>query len=157
MLVEMDKGMLSALIKGCDPAYEIMDHPLIKSKGYYTGGHCDRWNWNSSFGDCTEEQLWETYQLLNNPVPYKRRPSMAGPCSASELYKRLMELEGVEYVLIEDHYNLSVTITVVGGKDQEIADTLASSLAMMTKTLGEYQVVASGKMNWTFRINREIK
>lgn len=71
MLVEMNTKMLSALIKGCDPVYEIMDHPLIKSKGYYTGGHSDRWSWNYSFGDCTEEQLWETYQLLIKPIPKK--------------------------------------------------------------------------------------
>lgn len=158
MLVEMDKGMLSALVRGCDPAYEIMDRPLIKSKGYYSGGHSDRWSWNHSFGDCTEEQLWETYQLLENPVPYKKQeyPSR-GTCSATELYSRLMSLEGVEYVLIEDHFNLSVTITVVGGKDGEIADVLARSLAMMTKTLGDYQVWATGPMNWAFRINREMK
>lgn len=71
MLVEMNKGMLAALIKGCDPVYEIMDHPLIKSKGYYTGGHSDKWSWNYYFGDCTEEQLWETYQLLVTPIPKK--------------------------------------------------------------------------------------
>lgn len=71
MLVEMDKSMLRALIRCCDPAYEIMDHPLIKSKGYYSGGHSDRWSWNYSFGYCTEEQLWETYQLLVKPIPKK--------------------------------------------------------------------------------------
>lgn len=158
MLVEMNKGMLTALIKGCDPAYEIMDHPMIKSKGYYSGGHNDRWNWNYSFGDCTEEQLWETYQLLQNPIPYKKQESYCGgPCSANELYKRLSALEGVTDVLIEDHYNLSVTITVVGGNDEEIADVLAHSLAMMTKTLGDYQICTTGPMNWVFRINREMK
>lgn len=157
MLVEMDKSMLAALIRGCDPSYEIMDHPLIKSKGHYVGGHNDRWDWNYSFGDCIEEQLWETYQLLINPVPIKKKEDSypGGPCSASELYKRLTKLEGVEYVYIEDHNNLSVTITVVGGKDEEIADILANSLAMLTRTLGDYQVVASGKMGWAFRIKRE--
>lgn len=67
MLVEMDSGMLSALIKGCDPDYHIMDHPLIKSKGYYCGGHNDRWVWDSHFQG-TEEELWETYQLLKQPT-----------------------------------------------------------------------------------------
>jgi hypothetical protein len=71
MLVEMNKCMLSSLIKGCDPAYEIMDHPMIKSKGQYYGGHNDKWQWNSSFGECTEEHLWETYQLLIKPLPKK--------------------------------------------------------------------------------------
>ena len=158
MLVEMDKEMLSALIKGCDPAYEIMDHPLIKSKGYYSGGHNDRWNWNSSFGDCTEEQLWETYQLLKSPVPYKESMRYHNnPCSAHELYNRLYALSGVEFVLIEDHMNLSVTITVVGGKDEEVADTLARSLASAVRTIGDYQVCATGPMAWKFRIYRNKK
>lgn len=158
MLVEMDKSMLSALIKGCDPSYEIMDHPLIKSKGYYSGGHNDRWNWNNSFGDCTEEQLWETYQLLQNPAPYKESMRYHNdPCSAHELYNRLYALSGVEFVLIEDHMNLSVTITVVGGKDEEVADTLARSLASMVRTIGDYQVCATGSMAWKFRIYRDKK
>lgn len=49
MLVEMDKAMLASLVRGMDPAYEIMDDPLIKTKGYYSGGHSDRWNWNYGF------------------------------------------------------------------------------------------------------------
>jgi hypothetical protein len=155
MLVEMDKGMLSALIKGCDPTYESMDHPLIKSKGYYSGGHNDRWNWNSSFGDCTEEQLWETYQLLQNPAPYKESMRYHNdPCSAHELYNRLYALSGVEFVLIEDHMNLSVTITVVGGKDEEVARVLASSLASCVKTIGNYQVCSETMIPWKFLIYR---
>ena len=133
--------MLAALIKGCDPAYEIMDHSLIKSKGYYSGGHNDRWNWNSSFGDCTEEQLWETYQLLQNPEPYKDKSRVyGGACSVNDLYDRLYALEGVTWVYIEDHYNLDVTITVEGGSDEQIAGVLCSSLPMMCRTLGDYQV-----------------
>lgn len=71
MLVELDKSMLVSLIKGCSPSYEIMDHPMIKSKGQYWGGHSDKWEWNFSFSEFTEEELWETYQLLKKPIPKK--------------------------------------------------------------------------------------
>lgn len=158
MLVEMNKGMLVALIKGCDPAYEIMEHPLIKSKGYYSGGHNDRWNWNYSFDDCTEEQLWETYQLLKNPILYKENMRYHDtPCSAQELYLRLGSLQGVEYVYIEDHMNLSVTITVIGGKDQEVARVLANSLASCVKTIGDYQVCTQTMIPWKFHIYRSLQ
>lgn len=145
MLVEMDKRMLASLIKGCDPAYEIMEHPLIKSKGSYSGGHYDRWNWNNSFGDCTEEQLWETYQLLKNPVPYKAKPNpySGGLCTVDSLYARLGEIEGVVGVKVEDHYNFSVSITVVGGKDEDIANVLAHSLPATCLTKGDYRVSVS--------------
>lgn len=56
MLVEMDRSMLFALIKGCDPDYHSMDHPLIKPKGYYCGGHSDRWVWNSHFVGSDEDK-----------------------------------------------------------------------------------------------------
>lgn len=159
MLVEMDKEMLSALIKGCDPAYEIMDHPLIKSKGYYSGGNNGRWNWNHSFGDCTEEQLWETYQLLQNPEPYKDKSKVyGGVCSINDLYDRLYALEGVTWVFIEDHYNLDVTITVEGGRDEQIASILCNSLPMMCRTLGDYQVstMLVGYL-MTYRIYRKMQ
>lgn len=71
MLVEMDKKMLASLIRGCDPSYEIIGHPIIKSKGQYWGGHNDRWEWNFSSEHFTEEELWETYQLLITPTPKK--------------------------------------------------------------------------------------
>lgn len=158
MLVEMNSKMLASLVKGCIPSYEIMDHPLIKSKGYYSGGHSDRWNWNSSLGDCTEGNLWDTYQLLQNPTQHKENMRYNnGPCSASELYNRLSQVEGVEYVYIEDHLNLSVTITVVGGVDREVARVLARSLASCVKTIGDYQVCTDSMTPWTFFVYREKK
>lgn len=156
MLVEMDKRMLSSLIRGCDPAYEIMGHPLIKSKGYYSGGHNDKWNWNNSFGDCTEEQLWETYQLLKNPVSYKavRRD---GPCSVDTLYAKLSTLKGVTDVRVEDHNDFSVSITVVGGSDEDIGRVLANNLPVGCLTRGDYQVYTLLESMMFYRIYRELQ
>lgn len=117
------------------------------------------WNWNSSFGECTEEQLWETYQLLENPEPYKDKSKVYGDaCSINDLYDRLYALEGVSWVFIEDHYNLDVSITVENGNDEQIASVLCNSLPMMCRTLGDYQVstILAGYL-MKYRIYRKMQ
>jgi hypothetical protein len=136
MLVEMDSSMLSALIRGSDPAYEIMDHPLIKSKGYYVGGHNDKWVWNSHFSG-TEQQLWETYQLLKNLNQYVNKHL---PCTLDNLYAKLYAINGVEWVYIKDNNDLSVEITVEGGDDADIAEVLHDNLMICVRTVGDYRV-----------------
>lgn len=79
------------------------------------------------------------------------------PCSAHDLHLRLSALQGVEYVYIEDHMNLSVTITVVGGKDHEVARVLANSLASCVKTIGDYQVCTETVIPWKFHIYRSLQ
>lgn len=71
MIVDLDKNMLCSLIRGCDPSYEVMDHPLVKSKGSFAASY-GRWDWNFSISDYSEENLWETYQVLSNPVEVKK-------------------------------------------------------------------------------------
>jgi len=136
MLVELDGSMICSLIKGCDPDYHIMDHPLIKSKGYYCGGHNDRWVWNSNFTG-SDEELWETYQLLRNPHQYVNKTK---PCTIDGLYTKLYSLRGVEFVWIMDNNDLSVEITVEGGADEDIAQVLADSLMSCIRTVGDYKV-----------------
>ncbi len=71
MIVDLDKNMLFSLVRGCDPSYEVMDHPLVKSKGSFAASY-SRWDWNFSVSDCSEENLWETYQVLSKPLKVKK-------------------------------------------------------------------------------------
>lgn len=67
MKVELDKKDLAALVRGTTPNYNLFEHPLVKMSGYYTGGHHDKWTWNSSFEDkLTEDGLWELYCLCKH-------------------------------------------------------------------------------------------
>lgn len=75
MIVDLDKNMLCSLIRGCDPDYGIMNHPFIKNKGQYWGGFSDQWKWSFSAEDYSEEQLWETYQVLTTPRSQEIRKS----------------------------------------------------------------------------------
>jgi len=136
MLVELDGSMICSLIKGCDPDYHIMDHPLIKTKGCYCGGHNDRWVWNSHFVG-SEEELWETYQLLRNP---SKVVSKTKSYTQNTMLDKLCAISGVEYVNIVDHNYLSVSITVIGGDDADIAQVLSDGLPVCVGTLGNYEI-----------------
>lgn len=138
MLVEMDKAMLASLVRGMDPAYEIMDDPLIKSKGYYCGGHSDRWIWNHGFeANCTEENLWTTYQLLKNPNPKK---IMLGDEILGHILAHLELVSNIEYAEIIDEFYGVVRICVSGGLDEDIATVLYKNLPLSCTTVGNYRV-----------------
>jgi hypothetical protein len=67
MNLELTKEDLIALVKGTSPHYNVMEHPLIKSNGSYSGGFKDEWNWNYTFDkSLTEEQLFEMYTICKN-------------------------------------------------------------------------------------------
>jgi len=155
MLLDLTKRELICLVRGCEPSYEQMDIPIIRTLGYYYGGHSDEWTWNyGAFDGMSELQIYEVYKILQNPPPEKKVYWRKGPCTINELHAKLKSLAGVEYVYIEDHLDLSVTVTVVGGTDSEIADVLAESLMSCVRTLGDYQVQATGPMGWKFLIKR---
>ena len=60
--ITLDRKDLEALVKGSSPSYELMDHPLIKANGTFTGGFADKWNWHLS-ASTTEQDLLEIYSL----------------------------------------------------------------------------------------------
>ena len=63
MTVELDKQDLIALVRGTEPSYEQMEHPLVRIHGRYVGGFVDRWEWNiSSLEELSEKLLWQIYQ-----------------------------------------------------------------------------------------------
>lgn len=138
MLVEMDKGMLASLVRGMDPAYEIMDDPLIKPKGYYSGGHSDRWNWNYGLeADYTEENLWATYQLLKNPRPKK---TVLGNGILEHVLVHLELVPGVQHAEVTDHFYGVVEICVSGGSDEDVAIALSKALPVSCTTVGDYKI-----------------
>lgn len=163
MLVEMDKGMLASLVRGTDPTYEIMDDQLIKTKGYYCGGHSDRWIWNHGFeSNCTEEDLWATYQLLKNPKEKRKHklnlsPTITG--TRESVINSLQAVEGVTFVQIEEHFDMTVSISVTGGKDEEIAYALYMSLPVWVGRVGlkgDYMVrTTQHGFEHRYRINRK--
>ena len=64
MVVDLDKKGLIALVKGNDPSYEQMEHPMCKANGMYSGSY-GRWDWNyGAFEKSTEEELWSFYLYL---------------------------------------------------------------------------------------------
>lgn len=64
MNVNLDKCDLISLVKGQDPSYKMMEHPLVKANGRYAGSY-GRWDWNyKALEKNTEQEIWELYQLL---------------------------------------------------------------------------------------------
>ena len=67
MLVNLDRDDLISLAKGTMPNYSVMNHPKIKKHGYMGGPHGDEWKWKwNAFENCTDEEIWEIYQLCKN-------------------------------------------------------------------------------------------
>lgn len=65
MLVELDKTDLVRLVKGYEPDYSQTDERY----GTYCGGFNDYWTWDiGKLHDISEEDLWDFYQNLKNPV-----------------------------------------------------------------------------------------
>lgn len=62
-----DKQMLIDAIRGREPSYEQMDHPLCKANGDYSGGFSDRWTWDRyKLMALTEDTLVQLYRHLRN-------------------------------------------------------------------------------------------
>ena len=156
MLIDVDKEMLASLVRGMDPAYEIMEDPLIKFKGYYCGGHSDRWIWNHGFeNSCTEENLWATYELLKNPkVKKKVQEPIVG--TAEYVVNKLDAVDGVTFAKIEDHFDMTVSIYVAGGDDEDVAYALYQSLPVWCGLKGDYIVSTTQHgFKHSYRINRK--
>lgn len=67
MNIEIDRTDLMNMIKGTNPTYELMEHPMIKLLGSFTGGFSESWNWNYSFSsEFSNVDLLEVYTLLKN-------------------------------------------------------------------------------------------
>lgn len=61
----MNKELLLDAIKGNDPSYEAMEHPLIKTSGHYSGGFSESWHWDASaLAKKTEQELAIIYKTL---------------------------------------------------------------------------------------------
>lgn len=66
-VIIVDKQMLIDAIRGREPSYEQMEHPLCKTAGNYSGGFSDRWSWNKyELVKLTEEQLFNLYAYLRS-------------------------------------------------------------------------------------------
>lgn len=64
ILIDLDKKDLMALVKGFDPTYEQMEHPLCKNNGTFSGSY-GRWDWNyDAFKDSSEQELYNFYLYL---------------------------------------------------------------------------------------------
>lgn len=67
MHMELDKADLVSLVRGTDPNYSAMDHPLVKQYGRYWGGFRDEWDWDTDrLKKCTEEQLLDIYRICKD-------------------------------------------------------------------------------------------
>jgi hypothetical protein len=63
MTVELDRRDIESLVRGTSPYYSLFEDTDIKRMGRFTGGFCDRWDWNYTFPyDITDEQLFIVYQ-----------------------------------------------------------------------------------------------
>lgn len=66
MKVELDKSDLISLLTGISPSYEMMNNPIVKLGGSYTGGFVDAWRWDSKYKleNVRDEDLWATYLVM---------------------------------------------------------------------------------------------
>ncbi|MEK4030821.1 hypothetical protein MKZ02_20085 [Pseudobacillus sp. FSL P4-0506] len=61
--LELEKEDLVSLVKGSEPNYGVMDHPLIDKCGEYSGSY-GRWDWNQyRLEKLTEKELMEIYRI----------------------------------------------------------------------------------------------
>lgn len=68
MIIDLQRREIINMVKGMDPSYKYVDHPIAEQNGYYTGGFCDKWEWSydSEFVGFTDEELWDFYILLRD-------------------------------------------------------------------------------------------
>jgi hypothetical protein len=70
MLVDLTKEDLISIVKGREPSYEQMDHPICKDTGFFSGSY-GTWVWMAGLSDYTEQELWDFYKYLKNPIKSK--------------------------------------------------------------------------------------
>jgi hypothetical protein len=63
MNVDLKQEDLVSLVKGTTPNYSVLDHPLVRGRGRWTGGHVDRWDWNYTVHLMKEDELWGLYLI----------------------------------------------------------------------------------------------
>lgn len=67
MRIEVDKADLIAMVKGCDPHYDIMQDEDVQRAGYWSGGMSDSWHWRTSqLTELTPKELYELYVKCKN-------------------------------------------------------------------------------------------
>ncbi len=62
MNIELDKEGLKILVRGCNPNYSAMDHPLVKKAGHFYSDQYGQTNWYK-LEDLTENELHEVYLI----------------------------------------------------------------------------------------------
>lgn len=53
------------LVRGTQPSYSAMNHPMVSLNGSYRGGFHDDWSWSIK-ASMTEEQLWVLYHIVKS-------------------------------------------------------------------------------------------
>lgn len=84
MLVELSRKDLISLVRGREPSYEQMDHPICKACGFFSGSY-GTWVWMSGLDDYQEQELWGFYKYLKTPAG-KSRIEHEKEALASELW-----------------------------------------------------------------------
>lgn len=63
MKLDLDKDDLISLVKGSNPGYSVMEHPLVEKHGRFNASY-GNWSWHSfSLEKCTEQELFEIYKI----------------------------------------------------------------------------------------------
>lgn len=119
MLVELSRKDLISLVRGREPSYEQMDHPLCEANGRFNASY-GTWNWAyDSLTDCTEQELWDFYCYLKTPVIIP--PNY---CTPNSLINSLMTVHGVEQVTVEETPQRLVHVNVIGGQLSDVQKVL---------------------------------
>ena len=64
--MKVTRELIIDAIKGINPSYNAMEHPLCKQHGVFSGSY-GRWDWNYlAFKDCklSDEDLYDFYKFL---------------------------------------------------------------------------------------------
>lgn len=84
MLIDLTKEDLISLVKGREPSYEQMEHPLCKTYGNFNASY-GTWSWDyCGFTNQTEQELWDFYKYLKTPI--KSKADQDKEALASELW-----------------------------------------------------------------------
>jgi len=67
MEVRLTKEDLANLVSSVSPNYSLFDHPIVKGRGTYIGGFCEKWEWGCNLEkELSESELWELYVMCRD-------------------------------------------------------------------------------------------
>lgn len=116
MLIDLNRNDLLNLVKGCEPGYNVFNHPLVMKSGTYHGGFAEQWSWDKlddlTDDELTDDDLIELYRVCNDEtlvipnepeeiIPQRIKPDY-GECKTVEDYLQVEWTNEVDNRILND-------------------------------------------------------